>query len=48
MKKIILQAAEFMQFKEVANKFQILFDFTVKNGCVTVTAKITDLEFIGY
>lgn len=48
MKKIILQAVEFVQFTQVAKQFEILFDYTVKNGAVTVTAKITDLEFIGY
>lgn len=44
-----MPVTEFLLFQALANQLKIIFDFTpVKQGTVTVTAQITDLEKIGY
>ena len=49
MKKLTLQLTEFLQFRQVAEKFRIAFTYGYKNGgTVIITANASQLETIGY
>lgn len=48
MKTITLTPNEFYQFKELAQKFRILFTCLVQSGFVHVEAEAEMLEKLGY
>lgn len=48
MKQLILDIAEFLHFRQVAEKYKIQFTYGLKNGIATVKANEKDLEIIGY
>jgi hypothetical protein len=48
MKTITLNPQEFYQFKELAQKFKIMFSCTVIMGMIHVEADINILEKLGY
>lgn len=49
MKKLIFSIQEFLQFRQIAEKFRIFFTYGYKKGgIVTVKADAKLLEAIGY
>lgn len=49
MKKLILSISEFLQFRQVAEKYRIYFTHgSVSCGTIEVQAAADDLEIIGY
>lgn len=48
MKTITLTATEFYLFKELAQKFRIMFTCSVASGFVSVEANADLLEKLGY
>jgi hypothetical protein len=48
MKTITLTATEFYLFKELAQKFHILFTCSVASGFVFVEADAKMLDYLGY
>lgn len=48
MRNIQMSIAEFMNFKELADRLNILFDHSVKHSQVTVQAKDEDLLELGF
>lgn len=48
MKTITLTPNEFYQFKELAQKFKIMFTCTIAMGMIHVEADINILEKLGY
>lgn len=49
MKKLILTIKEFLQFRQICEKFKILFTYGYKSGgTVVITADAYLLETIGY
>lgn len=48
MKTITLTPKEFVLFKALANRMQLIFMYYVSGGIVHVEADITSLEGLGY
>lgn len=48
MKKITLTTTEFYQFKELAEKFKIVFNCIVASGFIIVEADAQMLEYLGF
>lgn len=48
MKRIKLDISEFLHFRQIAEKYRILFPYGIKKGWVTVQAQAAELEIIGY
>lgn len=48
MKKVTLSISEFLQFRQVAELYRILFTYGIKNGKVTIQAEADKLAEIGY
>lgn len=48
MKKIELTTSEFYNFKELAQKYSITYNFAVSLGIVTIEANQQILEMLGY
>ena len=48
MKTLILTITEFLHFRQVAERYKILFDYGINKGIVTIQAKEHDLETIGF
>ena len=48
MEKILLNIKEFLQFRQVAELYRIRFTYGIKKGTVTVQARASDLETIGF
>lgn len=48
MRKITMSIAEFLNFQELAKRFEIMFDHSIKHSQVTVQAKDADLLELGF
>lgn len=49
MKKIIMDCKEFLHFRQVCEKFKIMFQHTVKPGGIYIVEALeNELETIGY